>query len=327
MEEYPITARSLEKHYHINGDQFERQYKDYLSDFQEWDQLEHAEEWMVFEENMGERLSIDETALSQGELYTIITNKAARGGKGSLVAMVKGTKAETVIAAVKHISLESRMQVKELTMDLSDSMRNIVRSCFPRASRVIDRFHVQRLALDAVQEIRIKFRWDAIEADNRARALARVRGEEYEPFRYDNGDTRRELLIRSRYLLYKSPDKWTESQKIRARLMFNEYPDIERAYWLAQHLRAIFNKRSVKGAARLNLARWYNEVEDAGFESFHTIAHTLFERYDEVLNYFDDRSTNASAESFNSKIKNFRANLRGVSDIKFFLFRLQKIYA
>lgn len=327
MEENPITARSLEKHYHIDGDQFERQYKEYLSDFQEWDQLDHAEEWMVFEENMGARLSIDETAPSRGELYTIITNKDAHGRKGSLVAMVRGTKAETVIEAVKHISVEKRMQVKELTMDLSDSMRNIVRSCFPRASRVIDRFHIQRLALDAVQEIRIKFRWDAIEADNRARALARARGEEYEPFRYDNGDTRRELLIRSRYLLYKSPEKWTESQKVRAKLMFKEYPDIERAYWLAQHLRAIFNKRSVKGAARLNLARWYNEVEDAGYESFHTIAHTLYERYDEVLNYFDDRSTNASAESFNSKIKNFRANLRGVSDIKFFLFRLQKIYA
>ncbi|MBQ7253550.1 MAG: transposase, partial [Bacteroidales bacterium] len=38
-------------------------------------------------------------------------------------------------------------------------------------------------------------------------------------------------------------------------------------------------------------------------------------------------STNANAESFNAKVKAFRASLRGVSDINFFLFRLQKIYA
>ena len=49
--------------------------------------------------------------------------------------------------------------------------------------------------------------------------------------------------------------------------------------------------------------------------------------YIDILNFFDNRSTNASAEAFNAKIKNFRAQLRGISDIKYFLFRLQKIYA
>ena len=49
--------------------------------------------------------------------------------------------------------------------------------------------------------------------------------------------------------------------------------------------------------------------------------------YIDILNFFDNRSTNASAEAFNAKIKNFRAQLRGISDVKYFLFRLQKIYA
>ena len=38
-------------------------------------------------------------------------------------------------------------------------------------------------------------------------------------------------------------------------------------------------------------------------------------------------STNAAVESFNAKIKQFRAAIRGVVDVKFFLFRLAKIYA
>ncbi|MDN3672769.1 transposase [Flavobacterium branchiarum] len=49
--------------------------------------------------------------------------------------------------------------------------------------------------------------------------------------------------------------------------------------------------------------------------------------YESILNYFNNRSTNASAESFNAKIKEFRAQFRGVRDIEFFLFRLTKLYA
>ncbi|WP_430809556.1 MULTISPECIES: transposase [unclassified Carboxylicivirga] len=44
-------------------------------------------------------------------------------------------------------------------------------------------------------------------------------------------------------------------------------------------------------------------------------------------NYFNGRSTNAAAESFNAKIKDFRRQFRGVKDVNFFLYRLCKIYA
>ena len=110
-------------------------------------------------------------------------------------------------------------------------------------------------------------------------------------------------------------------------MMFALYPDLKMAYGLSQHLRAIFTRRSVKSAARLNLARWYNKVAEADFRSFNTIAATVYEHHDEILNYFDNRSTNASAESINSKIKAFRAKLHGVTDKKFFLFRLCNLYA
>jgi len=71
----------------------------------------------------------------------------------------------------------------------------------------------------------------------------------------------------------------------------------------------------------------YNEVERSGFKSFNTIAGTIYEHCDEILNFFVNRSTSASAESFNAKIKSFRAQFRGGRDIPFFLFRLTKIYA
>ena len=84
----------------------------------------------------------------------------------------------------------------------------------------------------------------------------------------------------------------------------------------------IFSKKTIKDAARLSMARWYNKVEEAGLHSFNVIAATFYEYYDEILNFYNNRSSNALAESFNAKIKLFRANLRGVADKKFFLFRI-----
>ena len=322
-----MTCRTLEEFYHIDSHTFEKQYKETLSGFRQWDQLGHADEWLLFPENIGPRLAIDESSLSNGELYTFVTNRDARTRERSLVAIVAGTKSEDVIAVLERIDEERRHAVKEVTLDLSDSMRKIVRSAFPKASRVIDRFHIQKLACDAVQELRIKHRWEAIQQANDGMEEAGLNGVDYVPFRFPNGDTRKELLMRSRYLLFKSAEKWTGRQKQRAAILFEEYPDIRTAYGLCHSLRMIFSKNTIKDAARLSMAKWYNKVEDAGFHSFNVIAATFYEHYDEILNFYNNRTSNAMAESFNAKIKLFRANLKRVADKKFFLFRIARIYA
>ncbi|WP_241775123.1 transposase [Chryseobacterium sp. ERMR1:04] len=71
----------------------------------------------------------------------------------------------------------------------------------------------------------------------------------------------------------------------------------------------------------------FKEVEESGFKTFNTLTRTIILNYDNILNYFNARSTNAAAESFNAKIKNFRLQLRGVRDKSFFLFRLSKLFA
>lgn len=327
METSPVTCRTLEDFYGIDGHTFERQYKETLSNFREWDQLAHADKWLLFPDNMGPRLAIDESSLSNGELYTFVTNRDARTREQSLIAVVAGTKSEDVIAILRQIDEERRHAVEEVTLDLSDSMRKIVRTAFPNASRVIDRFHIQKLACDAVQELRIEHRWDAIQQANDEVEEARLNGANYVPFRYSNGDTRKELLMRSRYLLFKPAEKWTDRQKQRAAILFEEYPDIKTAYGLCHSLRMIFSKNTIKDVARLSMARWYNKVEEAGLHSFNVIAATFYEHYDEILNFYNNRASNAMAESFNAKIKLFRANLRGVADKKFFFFRMAKLYA
>ncbi|WP_241775124.1 transposase [Chryseobacterium sp. ERMR1:04] len=75
------------------------------------------------------------------------------------------------------------------------------------------------------------------------------------------------------------------------------------------------------------IPHWFKEVEESGFKTFNTLTRTIILNYDNILNYFNARSTNAAAESFNAKIKNFRLQLRGVRDKSFFLFRLSKLFA
>jgi transposase len=136
-------------------------YKEHSSDFNEREEKERASEWLVFPDNIGQYPSIDETSVSDGELYTTVTNKAAKGKKGVIVAIVEGTASEKVVEVLEKIPEDKRERVKEVTLDLSASMRKIVRRRFPKANRVIDRFHVQKLTYDALQEIRIARRWDA----------------------------------------------------------------------------------------------------------------------------------------------------------------------
>lgn len=147
----------------MNGKNLQHQYRDFLNDFKVWDQKVHAQKWLFFTKNIGSRLSIDETSLSDGELYTIVTNKSAKGRKGTIVAMTAGTKAESVIEVIEKISLKQRNLVKEITLDMAGNMNLIAKKCFPNAVRVTDRFHVQKLAVEALQEIRIKYRWQAID--------------------------------------------------------------------------------------------------------------------------------------------------------------------
>ena len=212
-------------------------------------------------------------------------------------------------------------------MDMANSMKNIATKCFPEAVQVTDRFHVQKLANEALQDIRVQERWKALDEENQAIKQARDNNAKYEGFEYDNGDTKKQLLIRSRYLLTMSSDKWTLKQQNRATLLFTEYPIIKKGYDIVQGLRVIYNTTTVKEVAYTKLAHWYNLVENEDLKSFNTVVNTIQLNYQTILNYFDNRSTNASAESFNAKIKSFRSLFRGVRDIKFFLYRLTNIFA
>lgn len=305
----------------------QRQYKNHLSNFKEWEQRLHAKEWILFAENIGEYLCLDEVELSDGELYTVLTNTRAKCQKGSLIAMVKGVKSEKVSKILNRIPEEKRKKVREVTIDMGNSMEKIVKDSFPEAIIVMDRFHVQQLSSEAVQEMRIKQRWQAIDEENKAIEDAKKKGIRYYSPTFENGDTKKQLLARSRYLLFKPSNKWSESQQIRAKILFREYPDLKKAYELSMMFRSIYEYSNTKNEANDKLTQWYDKIEKYKFSSFNTVADSIKNHKETILNYFVNRSTNALAEAFNAKIKAFRSVFRGVKDIEFFLYRVSLIYA
>jgi len=275
---------------------------------------------------MGEYLSLDETSLSKGELYTYLTSKSGKGKKGTLVASVKGTKSKDIINIFSKIPLIERLKVKEVTLDMAKNMESAVIKSFPNANIVTDRFHVVKLVLDAVQHIRVKLRWEELDKENKEIELSKTSGIRYKSKEYSNGDSPKQLLARSRYILAKKQKNWTETQQQRAVVLFKEFPLLEKAYKHCMQLRNIYENES-KINAEQQINKWIKDTESIGIEEFNSTAKSIMYNKNNILNFFKNRNTNANAESFNAKIKLFRANLRGVTDVKFFLFRMSKLFA
>ena len=275
---------------------------------------------------MGAYLSIDEVSLSKGELYTFLTNKSGKGKKGTLVACIKGTLSKDIIEVLGKISLEKRLKVKEVTLDMAKNMEAAMKKVFTDAKLVTDRFHVVRLAMEALQHIRVNLKWKEMDKENEAVKAAKEKNQKYEAEELENGDTPKQLLARCRYALAKKEGEWTENQKERTTILFKKYPELEIAYHQTLAFRNIYEDRSITNA-KSRFTDWCNEVIEKQIKEFYTVANTVKYNLDNILNFFVNRNTNANAESFNSKLKLFRANLRGVTDTKFFLFRLAKLFA
>ena len=360
MDSETITARQIGYTYMINSSTFAKRYKDALSNFETWEQKDHASKWILIPQNVGKEQGIDETSL-QGELYTIVHNKDAHGRKGAIIAVVKGTNPADVLKVLMQLPADKREMVENITMDLSDCMRVIAREAFPKATVIRDCFHVVKRGGEGCEEIRLRLKRKAVKEVNRQKAEFRKylenlaaqrkayrermrkrhgknwkkskRGRKpmrlntrFEPKRLENGETLVEAQTLCRKQLSMSREKWSATQKKRAKILFALYPKLEEAYNLINSLRAIFrNKKLTKETAKQNFKGWYEKVASCTLREIKSVRDTIRFYEDEILNYFDGRKTNASAESLNSKIKCFRAQVKGVIDIPFFMYRLATV--
>lgn len=79
---------------------------------------------------------------------------------------------------------------------------------------------------ESLQYLSIDYRWMIMKEENDIIKEAKKNGQTYEPPTFENGDTLKHLLVRSRFLLFEAPDKWSKKQKERAQILFEQFDDI-----------------------------------------------------------------------------------------------------
>ena len=199
--------------YCVNGKHFADLYRNKISGYAEWSEEELSCGFYFNADNIGPYMSLDETCLSNGEVWTFLTNKDGHGGKGTLAAAIPGTKSDEIISILTAaMGKVVRRRVKEVTCDLSPSMMLIAAEVFYNAHIVNDRFHVQQVYNEAVDEIRIDIRRQLIaEENNRDKSVPSPT--------YSNGETMRQILARSKHALMMSQNKWSEQQRHRVNIL------------------------------------------------------------------------------------------------------------
>lgn len=272
-------------------------------------------------EHLGPEMAVDEKMIDE-EFYTVLTNRQT--GKIALLA-------ETL--EVKELEkLMGKMGgaaslVKEVTLDLSPTYEKFCTQVFPGATMVADKFHVVKHVVEAVQAYRIRLKQEEL---SKVPATKKESREYEKATKLSNGESRIEMLTRSRYLLFKKAEKWNPSQQKRVSLLFETFPKLKVTYELTQQIRQWLDKKNVgkiEWQLERELINWYDNAEQHKLPEMENLIRFIGSHEHKIMNYFLKGKTNAKAEAINSKIQRFIAANYGVRDKDFFFYRLAKYYA
>lgn len=290
-------------------------------------------------QHYGTHIAIDEKHI-RGRYHTILSN----GSTGKIILMIRSTKSSELYAIVRqHFSIDQMMGVKVVTKDGAQAYDWLSRQAFPNAAKVLDKFHVLKWVFDALQQVRIQLKNEYIIAEHEkeqdlkhqyqiALKKAKFTGEKVSKADFKlrqeilaNGETVKELLHRSRYLLYKYEDQWNEEQERRAQCLFDKYPQFEDIYIQVLNFRTWYAKDNIgkdPNLLRLKLLDWVDDIRQFKLPALNALATTVKRKSDHIVNYFITGKTNAPAEALNRNIKRFIGINYGIRELDYFYYRL-----
>ena len=273
------------------------------------------------EKNLGSQMAIDEKTIN-GVCYTILSNR-----KTSKIALMASTlKVKDLMKFMQKFDIEQRMQVKSLSRDMASNYDWLGRQAFMNAYQVVDKFHVIKNMMDQLQAIRIKYR----QSELAKRREANQNKQGYHEVTFTNGDTTLQLLARSRGLLFLLPKEWSEHQRQRAEILFENYPEIKIAYYfilrLRQWLTAPKGKKTyqtTRNKKEQQIKTLLKELVQSGIEEMKNIAYLMKRNMGQIINYFIAKETNAKAEALNQNLQRFINVNYGARNSSFFLYRVK----
>jgi transposase len=226
-------------------------------------------------------LSVDETSFKRGQSYvTVIVDAGAR----RVIDVEKGRKEQTVINFSYKLEAKggSCENVTFATCDMSRAYMSGIKECFPYAKLTIDKFHVKKLMIDAMDEVR--------KAEQR--------------------EHKSKELLNSKKLLMIPQTRQSEEQRVRIAALSKQYPKTGRAFRMVQGLDSVYASEDVEEASK-RLDSLYCWLRRGRLEPMKKVALTLRTYGEEILNIFRTRLTNAICEGINSMIQAAKRKARG----------------
>jgi transposase len=251
------------------------------------------------------RLGIDEIALikGQGKYCAVLIDLDT----SELLAILPSRKQEDIRKVLMEWRLEVLEAIEEVSIDLWQGYKSLVTEMMPNAQVVADRFHVM---VQINKELDIARKREKRNVEN-AIKNSKNEQEKLEKEKILEG------LNKSKYVLLKNGEDLNNEQKIKLNQVKQVSPSLKVMYELKEKIRQIFNKTKdwLKGLYKLSI--WLLRAKDHYPTSHNTIVRWL----DEIIAYFDNRTTSGVVEGINNKLKLIKRSAYGFRNFDNFRLR------
>jgi len=233
-------------------------------------------------------IAIDETSSKKGHNYvTVVSDQAT----GDVLFATEGKDGETIGRFVEEAAKHNLVpkQIENVTMDMSAAFQAGAARYLPDSTVTFDRFHVIKLANEAVDQVR--------------------RDEQ----------KLNPLLKKSRYVWLKNRKNLTVKQLQKLMDLDNQNLKTAEAYRLKVTLQDIYSADLNFFEGMLAMDAWLDSAADSGLEPMMKLERTISEHFGGVTNYFKSRLTNGISEGVNSLIQTVKRRARGYKNMRHFI--------
>ena len=240
------------------------------------------------------RIGIDEFAIKKGhkDFATVIVDL----DKGHVIDVLDFRTKDELIAYFEAKGAVFCSKIEVFSCDLWDGFLATARAVFPNADIVADRFHVFKLLNDVLDKERKKLRAE-----------------------FKNDEDYKAI----KWLLFKHWENLNDKQKRILLRAFKKSNTLRQLYFAKNELRNIFESDCSKEQAKIIVQQWIEQAKNLKHNVLNTFINTLERHFENILNFFTHRVSNAIVEGVNNVIKAIKRNGFGYRNFDNFKLKIQ----
>jgi len=240
-------------------------------------------------------INLDEFALKKGHGNFALVVSAPE--VGCVLEVLSNRERETLEKWLDGLSEEQRQAIQVVNVDMWEPYPLAVKAKLPHASIVADRFHVMKNLNHCLTQAR-----RAIQNNASAEIKAHLKG--------------------SRWVLVKNQKDLNDKERMKLEIIYQISPELKTCHELKELFRLLFDTLTDREEAKLALQIWMQQVEALDIKAFKPFLVTLSNWFEQILNYFLERWTNAFAEGINNKIKLIKRRAFGYTNFDHLRFHI-----